>query len=392
MILVYLINFLLAIVTTIGMTLTPHIATSSIGMSLALFGVIEGGSEFVSMIFRFVSGNLFDHMKNKRMLFVIPVFLSFSSKIVLFFPSLITFFSSKILERMSNGLFASPRDAFVGQNATNKGIALAILNCSKTLGCVLGPLTVSFYVSKMGALESHPENVNTMILIACIMCAIAVVVSFFVDTSQTKFNIKTEALSLKDVKDSGKAIYPILILSFMFFLGRFNDGMIMIYLKREGFSPEIYFSTIAIFNAIMFVVAPLIGYLIDKGREKHMVFVTIASLLIFNILFYNIEFMPLHFCFLGLFAWGIQRAGAQITFAAMIFKKSPKHLYGTSIGLFSFITGIGTLISSVVCGKIADKAIENASNGAFEDVFIFAGLISCISMVAALICSRTKII
>ncbi|MBP7189674.1 MAG: MFS transporter [Rickettsiaceae bacterium] len=384
MILVYLINFLLAVVTTIGMALIPDIATSSMGMSLLLFGMIEGGSEFASMIFRFVSGNLFDHMKNKRMLFVVPAFFSFAAKIFLLFPSFITVFSSKILERMSNGLFASPRDAFIGQNAKNKGIAFAILNCSKTLGCVLGPLTVSFYVSKMGTFEKHPENIYTMVIIACVMCAIAVFASFFVDTSRTQFNIKTEALSFDDIKKSTKAIYPILILAFIFFLGRFNDGMIMVYLKKEGFSPEIYFSTIAIFNAIMFIVSPLIGYMIDKGKEKYMVIVTIASLLAFDVLFYNIDFLPLPFCFLGLVAWGIQRAGAQITFATMIFKKAPKNLYGTSIGLFSFVSGIGTLAASGICGNIADNV--------FEDIFIFTGAASLISFIVALVLVRRKMI
>ena len=159
MILVYLINFLLATTTTISMTLIPLLATDSIGMSMFLFGLIEGATEFMSMLFRFVSGNLFDHAKNRRMLFVTPVFISLLSKTVLFFPSFTTIFSSKMLERISNGLFASPRDAFIGEASKNKGIALAILSCSKTLGCVLGPVTVTLYVASFGSFDKNPENI-----------------------------------------------------------------------------------------------------------------------------------------------------------------------------------------------------------------------------------------
>lgn len=384
MILIYLINFLLAITTTISMTLIPLIATDSIGMSMFLFGLIEGATEFMAMAFRLVSGNLFDHVKNRKMLFISPVFISMLSKIVLFFPSFVTIFSSKMLERISNGLFASPRDAFVGENAKNKGFALAILSCSKTLGCVLGPISVTLYVFLFGSFDKNPENIYILIAASSIICFGTLVLSFFIDSTRVNFKLEKQQFTFQEVKIIWDKLGSILILSFIFFLGRFNDGLIMLYLKNQGFSETIYLNTIAIFNMSMFVLSPAMGYIIDKGRDRIMLFVTIGALFLFNILFYNILKAPLLFGMIGLIAWGIQRAGAQITFAAMIFKKAPIDLYGTSIGLFGVLSGAGVLLSSMICGHLASSA--------FQDVFLVSGFSSLVTIIAAIFAIRMKYI
>ena len=48
MINLYIINFLLAVSTTIGMTIIPLLATQNLGLSLVFLGLIEGGSELLS--------------------------------------------------------------------------------------------------------------------------------------------------------------------------------------------------------------------------------------------------------------------------------------------------------------------------------------------------------
>lgn len=139
-------NFIFAVSNTIGMTLIPLLTTEGLGLSLLMLGIIEGSSEFLSNMLRLVTGNTFDRVKDKRFLFVIPSFIALCSKIILCFPSFATILLNKILERISNGAFAAPRDAFIGVSAKNKGMALAFSNISKTLGCIIGPLLVSFCV------------------------------------------------------------------------------------------------------------------------------------------------------------------------------------------------------------------------------------------------------
>ena len=93
-------------------------------MSLFILGLIEGGLELASNILRLITGKIFDRIKDRRMLFVTPALLAFTSKIILSFPNPWTIISSKVTERIANDSFAAPRDAYVGENAKNKGLAL----------------------------------------------------------------------------------------------------------------------------------------------------------------------------------------------------------------------------------------------------------------------------
>ena len=83
MINLYIINFLLAISTTIGMTIIPLLSVEIIGISIFLFALLEGVGELSSNIIRLISGYLFDKLKNKKRLFFLAILLAFFSKILL---------------------------------------------------------------------------------------------------------------------------------------------------------------------------------------------------------------------------------------------------------------------------------------------------------------------
>lgn len=182
MIVIIIMNFLFAITTTVGMTIIPLLVTENLGLSLLILGLIEGGTEFLSNILRITSGSLFDRMQNRRLLFVFPAVLSFVSKVLLLIPNAFSILTSKISERISNGTFAVPRDAYTGEYAQNKGIALGILSASKSLGCIIGPLLVSGSILLLGPLRH--ENMQFIIFFACLINFTALYLSFLVDTKK----------------------------------------------------------------------------------------------------------------------------------------------------------------------------------------------------------------
>lgn len=377
---IYLLNFLLAVTTTIGMTIVPILATEKLGMSLLILGLIEGGSELISNLLRLVTGNIFDRIKNRRILFILPPIFAFIAKILLYLPSTATILISKVVERIGNGMFAAPRDAFIGENAPDKGIALGWLSVSKTLGCVVGPLLVSAYVYLFsGSLIDH---IFEIVILACLINFMGVGLSFLVNAKKIDKVVSSDKnedeneFDLKKMNSSFKSLLPLFILSFCFFLARFNDSLILIYLKNQGYPEWYYVATISFFNAVMFLVSPCMGYLIDKGKDKHILIMTIISLLGFNILFSQIDGISWILASFGLILWGVQRAGAQITFTALIFKNISASYYGTAVGVYSVISGVGVLIASTVCGKLAQ--------GSFNYIFIYSGVFSLISLVLVL--------
>ena len=379
MALIVFMNFLLAISTTIAMSILPLLTTEKIGLSIFIFGLIESFTEFLSNILRLVGGSLFDRVKNKKNLFVISTGFALISKALLLFPSVFSILGSKIFERLANGLFAAPRDAFVGQNAKNKGVALAILSCSKTLGCVLGPLIVSGTVYFLGDLNSQLYNI---IIFSLVLATLTVILSFFIKNKALTIDKRPQDFILSSVISTAKKIKPLLIISILFFLGRFNDGMIMLYLKESNLPEWFYLSTVGLFNIIMFIVSPILGFMIDRNKVNIALYITIIALLLFNISFYFIDISPFFFASSGLIAWGIQRVGAQITFSAMIFKSISDKFYGTGIGLYSLLSGVGNLIASSACGILTEYS--------FDYIFLFSGINSLICLIMTIFFYRRK--
>lgn len=370
MYLIFLINFLLAISTTVGMTIIPFLVTDSLGLSLFILGLIEGTTEFLSNLLRLTNGILFDNLKNKRVIFVSSVGMALLAKLLLLMPSAFTVIFSKTLERVSNGAFASPRDAYVAEKAKSRGLALGLLSFSKSAGCILGPLVVSVSTLFLGNLK---DNLQSLVILCCMLVLPAFLFSF---TLNVKALEKTH-FSFSDIKSILSKISPILWLTFLFFLGRFNDGLLMMYLKQKSFPEWFYLSTISIFNFTMLIVSPLIGNQIDRGNLKAMVYVSIIALGIFGFSFFQLGTLTWGFAILGLIAWGIQRTGAQIVFASLIFKGIDKAHYGTAIGIYYIVSGLATMLSSFFCGYMTQTY--------FPAVFILSG---CCSMVALIFAIR----
>ncbi|MCP5374880.1 MAG: hypothetical protein H6910_05560 [Rickettsiaceae bacterium] len=120
-------------------------------------------------------------------------------------------------------------------------MALAFLNISKTLGCIIGPLLIIH-------------------IFACCINLVALILSFLARSKKVEAIAKANSFNLLKLKLALKSSSGIIALSCIFFLGRFNDGVIMLYLKKCGFPEWFYLSTIAFFNLVM-LFTPLYGIL-----------------------------------------------------------------------------------------------------------------------------------
>jgi MFS-type transporter involved in bile tolerance (Atg22 family) len=363
---IFLMNFLLAISTTVGMTIIPFLVTDSLGLSLLILGILEGTTEFLSNVLRLTNGVLFDKIKNKRNIFVFATGLAFVAKASLLLPTSWVILFSKTAERVANGAFAAPRDAFVAEsNQNKKGMALGLLTVSKTAGCVLGPLLVSASTLFLGTLK---DNLYTLVICCCVLVFPVFLMSFTLNAKA----IKTTEFSIREFQSVFKKISPILFLALLFFLGRFNDGLLMMYLKQNGFPEWFYLSTIAIFNFIMLISSPFMGLHIDRGNLKKVLYITIGALCTFNICFFHINSVNWVLAIIGIVAWGVQRTGAQIVFSSLVFQGVEKENYGTAIGLFYIVSGFGTMIASFFCGYMAQNT--------FSLVFAFSGFFAFLSL------------
>ena len=103
---------------------------------------------------------------------------------------------TKFIERLSNGAFGHLRDTLTLKLSNNEGKDLALLNVSKSVGCLLGPLIVTFML--------FITDYNILILLCVFLCLVALVIRLYL--KQLPFNltaIKTDSvkLKLKNIKE-----------------------------------------------------------------------------------------------------------------------------------------------------------------------------------------------
>lgn len=363
-----IINFLLAISSTIGMTIIPILVVDHLGLSFFILGFIEGLSEFFASTIRLYSGIFFDKKENKLQLLLYPIYLAFISKLILLHPNTFIVILTKFLERLSNGAFAPLRDAIILKLATQEGKDLSFINISKSAGCIIGP-----FIVLIASPNKTPTNINLLIIFCIVICFIAILLGIYLKRLPLNIRkIKTESITfnLKDIK-ALKPIYPILILSCLFFLCRFNDGVIFFYLRECGYPDWVYINFIGIFNFFMLISAPFLGQLLDKGKVLPCINITIFSMILFNILSLGLREINIGLALITLFFWGIQRVSSQMTFLFLIKQiVNPKYL-GRAIGLYSLLTGISVLIAATTCGFLAKIS--------FTYIFIY-------SLICALLC------
>ncbi len=367
MFLIYATNFLLAIGTTVGMTIMPLLITESLGFSLLVLGLMEGITEFISNLLRLGNGILFDKVKNKRLVFLFSTTLALASKVILLVPNLWTIFISKTLERSSNGAFAAPRDAYVAEAAHHRGRGLAMLSVSKSLGCVVGPLLVSGFSLAIGDVQTN------MLLVIALLSMLLVPTLPMSLCLNIKTPLKAENFSLREVFATFQKIKGVLAISVLFFLGRFNDGMLLVHLKACGFPAWFYLANIGVFNFTMIIASPIFGREIDKGRLHRMLQFSILALLTFNICYFLLKDLNWPLAIAGLIAWGLQRTGAQIVFSSMVFKSVDESNFGTAIGVFYVVSGVAAMLAAFIAGAIGKHLGLNF-------IFLFSG----VSAIAAL--------
>lgn len=344
-------NFLLAFSTTVGMTIIPIICTSSIGMSLFVLGVLEGSCELLSNILKVSSGIIFDKVKNIRILFVLSSILSLLSKAVLFVSTPFSMIFSKNAERISNGLFSTPRDAFAASISKGKGKEISRMAMYKSVGCVLGPLFVAASSYFFGGIEMS----ITPLISVCVLCSLAS--AFLCSGINLERQDRKKEHDIKKINKypANKNVFYVLSLSFLFFLGRFNDGLIMIHMRNLGVNDFICLSFIGVFNFVMIFSAPIIGKMCDKGKSDRAMIVSVLSLILFCFLFNFVHIHLIVVPLVSLALWGAQRVSSQITFTSMIANNVKKENIGMYIGVFSILSGLGTFLSSYIAGFVANS-------------------------------------
>jgi len=365
---------LMAVSVSMTFSISPFFLTSVLGLSMFSMGAIEGFTEGLSQISKLFSGMSGDLFRRKKPTLVLGFLLSILSKpfFILASGSGMVIFS-KILERTSNGIMSTPRDAYVAEASPEKrkGSCFGIMMSFKTGGCVVGSLFI-------GALLLLTDNYRLLLwfgfgaaILSCVILCLFMNEKVPETTKESQKSQASYRIKWDDFKALNFNYWSLLLVASLFMCARFSDGFLILRVKELGGSASLGASLIGIFNLISALCCFPIGRLSDRFDRSKVLYFSIVTLILSNVCFFLTNSLAL--AMLGVLFWGAQRGTSQILFCAMISDEAPKQIMGTAMGIFFLTTGVIALIAGSVAGKFADMSLHYA--------FIFGAVMSTLSFV-----------
>lgn len=296
----------------------------------------------------------------------------------------------RLLDRFGKGLRGAPRDALIADAVSEdqRGRAFGLHRAFDTGGALLGVLLSAFLLwlltgspqttEASGALSSAaetPEWVYRAIFgVAAILGLASWLLTFVVqesppirtkDTgsttvqSESKSNVKLapEVTSAKKEKvwfNLPYSYWTVLAALVLFSLANSSDTFLLLRARDLGYSPWAIVLVYALYNATYSAIAYPIGVLSDRiGRWR----IIACGWLIYAIVYVGIAWLPLSYAW-GMWPlmaiYGVYMALTDGVGKALIADHAPRESRGRAMGLFYALTGVTTLVASLLVGVVWD--------------------------------------
>ena len=139
----------------------------------------------------------------------------------------------------------------------------------------------------------------------------------------------------------------------VFTLARFSEAFLVIRAKDGGLALAWAPAVIAVMSLVFAVSAYPAGRLQDRIGARPLLLVGLVVLIAADlVLGFGSSLVAI---FLGIGLWGLHMGLTQGVLAALIAATAPERLRGTAFGLFGLVTGVASLIASVLAGLLWDR-------------------------------------
>lgn len=336
--------------TIIVFSLSPIYLTQVFGASCFAIGFLEGFVEFLSLMTRIFAGLITDALSKRKPLLVIAA--GFTSIARLMFPMAPTMewiFVSRSLDRVANGLQATPREALIGDYAPRekRGASYGLRESLGKIGAFLGAGLIFFLLSQ------HILELKMILWCAAIPTVFALVLIVWAIYDKPHSQVKREVLfSLDKLLSLSKDYWFVVLISSLFMLSNYSGAFLILKGKKvtgeDSIAPLIM---IAQNGAAMLAAYPL-GRMFDVLNHKRILAVGFAIVIVANIILAAATTQ--NEIIVGSMLWGIQLAMTQSLLSAKIAEHSKSYNRGTAFALYYLAIGVSIFASNGVFGKLTD--------------------------------------
>ena len=330
--------------------LLPLFLTTTLGLSVALVGLVDGIAESTSSIVKVFSGYLSDRMRRRKPLILIGYSLSALSKP--FFPlagGLAVVLAARFADRIGKGIRGAPRDALIADvtRPEIRGRAYGLRQSLDTTGAFLGPLLA---IALMIVLAS---DIRAVFWVAAVPAGLAVLLIIFAVNDRDRQRGDGEArapVRLNDIARLDKEFWRVVAIGAVLTLARFSEAFLILKASADGLSLALVPLVLVVMNIVYALGAYPAGALSDSLGTNRLLLLGACTLVAADLL---LAFSSsLITTFLGIALWGVHLALTQGLFAKLVARVAPPALRGSAVGLYNLVTGVALLFASIVAGLL----------------------------------------
>ena len=332
---------------------------------------------------KLMSGVISDYLRRRKLLITLGYSLLMLSRPLMAVSSTFaTVFASRMMDRLGNGLQATPREALIADVAPThiRGACYGVRQALATAGSFFGG------VCGFLAMWWTAKNYQQVFWIATIPAIISVVLLIFAlkdplaqkDVDPETHSPRKHPLHWADIPRLGRSYWKLIGVATVFMMARVSEAfLILLATGRFGLDPTYAPMILMTYNLTYSLTSYPIGAISDRyGRYPVMVLGFFTLILADIVLALAVD---LTMVFLGIAIWGIQLGITQNAFTAKIADLVPEDLKGTGFGFFYLITAIASVVSGSIAGYVCHFYNESIMFGVSAVIALFAlGLLSLI--------------
>lgn len=346
-----LVTLLVNLSSIIIFSLSPLYLTNVLGISTFNLGILEGIVEATSWFTRIFAGVLSDFLYRRKPILVFAYTLSALSRpIFAIAPSFEWIAGARLLDRISNGLQATPREALVGDLAPKslKGASFGLRQTLSMIGSFAGAGIVMFLMYHTN------ENYQTIFWAAAIPPVLAVLaLIFFVQDSPiaSRHHAKISFWAhLKHTRHLTKQYWRVVFVAGIFMFSNYSGAYMILQGTHQGLTASQVPILMVLQNLFAFVSAYPMGRLSDRFDRRILIGIGFGITIISNA-FFALAHGPL-FVFIGSSLWGLQMGMTQSLLLTKVADTTFTEIRGTGFGIYYLMIGITIFLSNTVTGWI----------------------------------------
>ena len=329
--------------------LLPLFMVGTLGMGVALVGLLEGLAEATALILKVCSGVISDWFGRRKPLAVLGYGLGAATKPLFALatgPGLI--FTARLLDRVGKGMRGAPRDALVADIAPpeQRGAAFGLRQSLDTVGAFVGPLLA---VALMLLWANDFRAVFAVAVVPALLAVLLLMVGVR-EPARPAGAARSNPISRANLKRLPRAYWWVVGVGAVFTLARFSEAFLVLRAEQLGVALAAVPLVMVAMNVVYSLTAYPFGKLSDRVSHHGLLLAGLSVLVLADVvLAVSTHWVGL---LLGVALWGVHMGMTQGLLAAMVAAQAPADLRGTAFGFFNLVSGIALLAASVLAGLL----------------------------------------